>query len=100
MIPKNKQKIYSKYLGLVETIKFTSREIDIIACILHNRGEKKIANLLSISPRTVSSHVHNIMLKCQSHSKDGIIDFIERSGKRGYLKEYYVELLINEMLQL
>jgi DNA-binding CsgD family transcriptional regulator len=95
----NKQKIYSEYLGIVGTIKFTSREIDIIASILHNRGEKKIANLLSISSRTVSSHVHNIMLKCKSHSKDGIIDFIEQSGKLPYLKEYYIELLINEKLQ-
>jgi DNA-binding CsgD family transcriptional regulator len=63
--------------------------MDIISAILHNRGEKKIAGLLFISPKTVSSHVHNIMLKIGSHSKDGIIDFIEKSGKIIYVKHYY-----------
>ena len=60
----NKRKyLYDNYLNQINGIKFTYREIDIITCILHNRGEKKIAALLSISPRTVNTHVHNITLK-------------------------------------
>ena len=57
-----KREIYNDHLNILANIKFTSREIDIIACILHNRGEKKIAALLLISPRTVGTHIHNIML--------------------------------------
>ena len=74
-----KKEIYNKQLNLIEGIKFTSREIDVIACILHNRGEKKIAMLLSISPRTVSTHIHNIMLKLGHNYIESIIDFIEKS---------------------
>ena len=65
---------------------FTIREIDIIACLIHNRGEKKIADLLSISPRTVSAHVRNIMQKLTCNSREGIIDFVEKSGKLNLLK--------------
>ncbi len=94
MSSQNKHKLYKKYLEVIGNLQFTIREIDVIACIIHNRGEKKIANLLSISPRTVSSHVHNIMLKCSLHSKDGVIDFIQKSGKLSYLKQYYISLLV------
>jgi tetratricopeptide (TPR) repeat protein/DNA-binding CsgD family transcriptional regulator len=91
-----REKIYSDHLTILNDPKFTLREIDVIACILHNRGEKKIAALLSISPRTIGTHVHNIMSKCRVHSRESIIDFIEKSGKLHYIKEYYLHLLIQE----
>jgi tetratricopeptide (TPR) repeat protein/DNA-binding CsgD family transcriptional regulator len=91
-----REKIYSDHLTILNGPKFTLREIDVIACILHNRGEKKIAALLSISPRTIGTHVHNIMSKCRVHSRECIIDFIEKSGKLQYIKEYYLHLLIQE----
>ena len=78
---------------------FTIREIDIIACLIHNRGEKKIAALLSISPRTVSAHVRNIMQKLTCNSREAIIDFIEKSGKLNFLKNHYNILLINATFQ-
>ncbi len=78
---------------------FTIREIDIIACLIHNRGEKKIADLLSISPRTVSAHVRNIMQKLTCNSREGIIDFVEKSGKLNLLKNHYNILLINATFQ-
>jgi DNA-binding CsgD family transcriptional regulator len=78
---------------------FTIREIDIIACLVNNRGEKKIAALLSISPRTVSAHVRNIMQKLACNSREGIIDFIEKSGKLNLLKSHYNILLINATFQ-
>lgn len=80
-------------LSEVNNVKFTSREIDILSVILNNRGEKKIASLLSISPRTVSSHVHNIMLKTGQNSKDGIIDFLQRSGNINYFNSHYNNIL-------
>jgi DNA-binding CsgD family transcriptional regulator len=56
-----KAEIYSKCLYEIRNINFTQREIDIIGCILHNRGKKKIASLLSISHRTVSVHTYNMV---------------------------------------
>ena len=88
------EELYKNYLDTIKEIKFTFREIDLIACIINNRGEKKIASLLSISPRTVSAHVYNIMNKIGCNSKDQIIDFIESSGKLLLFREYYLHLLI------
>lgn len=91
---RKQEELYENYLAVINGIKFTFREIDLIACIINNRGEKKIASLLSVSPRTVSAHVYNIMGKLNCNSKDQIIDFIERSGKLLHLRQYYLHLLI------
>lgn len=89
--------LYSNNLKILGNIKFTPREIDILSCLLHNRGEKKISYLLSISVRTVNTHVHNIMLKIGQNSREHIIDFIERSGQLASLREYYINLLIHNL---
>lgn len=96
----NKRKyLYDNYLNQINGIKFTYREIDIITCILHNRGEKKIAALLSISPRTVNTHVHNITLKISHGSRESIIDFVETSGKLKFIKQYYLHILIQSSFE-
>jgi len=92
-----RQMIYDIELNTISNIKFTRREIDIIACVVHNRGEKKIASLLSISPRTVSTHVHNIMLKLSHSSREYLIDFIVKSGKLSFIKHYYLQILIQSL---
>src|SRR3989338_5918732 len=92
---KRKYELYKEHLATIKGIKFTFREIDILVCIVHNRGEKKIASMLSISPRTVSVHVYNVMNKLACNSKDQIIDFIESSGKLPLFREYYLHLLVN-----
>ena len=79
--PYIKEELYKHHLFEISGVKFTLREMDIISCILHNRGEKKIATLLSISYKTVSAHVHNIMNKLSHSSREYIIDYIEKSGK-------------------
>jgi len=91
---KKLHEIYSDYLHEIGGIKFTFKEVNIIACLLHNRGNKKIAYLLSISPKTVESHVHNIMLKLGRNSREFIIDFVERSGKLQLIKQCYLHLLV------
>ncbi len=93
MVLDQKKDLYEKSLKVIKKIEFTNREIDVISCLLHNRGEKKIASILSISPRTVSAHTHNIMVKLSCNSRDLIIDFIEHSGKMVAIKEYYLLLL-------
>jgi DNA-binding CsgD family transcriptional regulator len=95
--PNQRQVIYNLELNIISNIKFTRREIDIIACVVHNRGEKKIASLLFISPRTVGTHVHNIMLKIGHSSREYLIDFIVKSGKLSFLKHYYLQILIESL---
>jgi DNA-binding CsgD family transcriptional regulator len=91
----NKDEFYNRYLSEIKGVKFTPREIDVITCIFHNRGSKKIAALLSISLKTVDAHFYNIKSKLSKNSRDDVIDFIEKSGKLKYIKEYYLCLLIN-----
>ena len=52
---KKLQEIYSNYFHEIGGIKFTFKEVNIITCLPHNKGNKKIAYLLSISPKTVES---------------------------------------------
>lgn len=86
--------LYNEYLQIIGDIKFTFREVDVIACIVNNRGDKKIAYILSIAPRTVSVHSYNIMQKLGCNSKEGIIDFVESSNTFKLLRQYYSILLV------
>ena len=78
---------------VIKGIKFTNREFDIIACIVHMRGSSKMASLLSISPRTCETHVLNIMRKISCNSREGIVDFIEKSNHSFLLRKHYQSLL-------
>ena len=93
LIHLKRENLFLNHFKKIGDINFTLREIDIIACIINNRGDKKIAFLLSISPRTVSTHVRNIMLKLNCNSKESIIDFVEKFGKTKIFRQYYAELL-------
>lgn len=87
------QDIYAEHLEKINSVRFTRREIDIIACIICGRTSKKIASFLSISSKTVDNHKHNIMVKLGCNARDGIIDFIEKSNKMVSLRRYYSSLL-------
>ena len=82
-------------LKIINGISFTEREIDIIACVLSGKMIKKVAQLLSISPRTVGNHIRNIMIKLNCNSQEGIIEFIEKSDKFINIKNHYIQLLFN-----
>lgn len=97
VLPKD---LYASHLEKINGIAFTHREIDIIACILAGRAAKKIASLLSISPKTVENHTRNIMLKLGCRSQESIIDFVEKSKEFLYIKKYYASLLIHMAFEL
>ncbi|GAB4162999.1 MAG: hypothetical protein Tsb006_1630 [Rickettsiaceae bacterium] len=78
----------------ISNISFTLREIDILSCLLQKRKEKKIAEILSISPRTVEAHIYNIRTKTSLSSKEQVIDFLEVSGKSKELTKHYYKLLV------
>lgn len=86
--------IYKNHLMSISNIKFTSREADVIACVVTNRSDKKIAYILSISPKTVQAHMYNLMNKLGCNSRDSIIDFIEKNGLLKVVREYYCHLMI------
>lgn len=83
------EKIYTQQLAIIDGIKFSRREIDVIACLVKGRATKKISSLLSVSPKTVATHIRNIMLKLDVNSREGILDFIEKSNKNSILLSYY-----------
>ncbi|WP_342271898.1 NB-ARC domain-containing protein [Candidatus Tisiphia endosymbiont of Parasteatoda lunata] len=95
------QDIYEKHLIIINNISFTSREIDVIACIMHGKNTKGIANFLSnedkqIEIRTIESHISNIKRKIRTNTREGIINFIETSDKYKLIQNYYLSLLIQQ----
>ncbi|MDN3030066.1 MAG: LuxR C-terminal-related transcriptional regulator [Candidatus Tisiphia sp.] len=95
------QEIYEKHLLIINNIRFTSREIDVIACIVHGKNAKGIASFLSnedkqIETRTIESHISNIKRKVATNSREGIINFIEESDKYKLVQSYYLSLLIQQ----
>lgn len=88
--------LYSLQCAPLETIneiKFTPREIDIIACLVSGRGRKTTASLLSIAEKTVETHTRNIMVKLECGSQEEIRDRIEKSDKLTAVKHHYLTLL-------
>lgn len=98
----NKQTIlsedfYKQHLSTINNVHFTPREIDVIACLLSGRKTSKIAFFLAIDPRTVETHIRNMMVKLECNTRERIIDFIEISGKAPLLRKYY-SLLRSDIL--
>lgn len=84
-------------INKINRVTFTSREVDIIACIINVRRVKKIANILNISPRTVEGHIKNIFAKTSLNSQEDIKDFVEKSPQLVLIKQHYADLLISRL---
>lgn len=84
---------YPENLCNINDINFTPREIDVMACLISARGTSKISSFLSIAPKTVVNHIHNLMQKIGCNSREGIIDFIEKFGKQHILRAHYSDLI-------
>lgn len=93
------QGVCTSDLENVNGVKFTHREIDIIAYLLSGKSAKTIATCLSIAPKTIETHMRNIMMKVECNSRDGIIEFIEKSKKLPLFKEHYINLLTNTFFE-
>jgi len=91
------QDFYSKHLETINGIRLTKREIDVLSFFVCGRSAKKFAAFFNISPKTVENHTHNIMLKFGCNSREGIIDFIEKSDKLFFLRSYYKEILVQSI---
>lgn len=79
---------------VINNINITSRELDVIACLIGGRSSKKIASFLLISAKTVENHIRNIMLKFGSTSRESIIDLLEKSEVLPIIKQHYQNIVI------
>ncbi len=96
--------LYEKYLHTINSIKFTSREIDIMSCVISGKNPQSISNFLStpfrsIELQTVNTHIVNIRRKIDGNSRESIIHFIEKSDKHKILNQYYSLLLLQRNVQ-
>lgn len=73
---------------------FTSREIDIISCILNGGTAKSTSQMLDISPNTVNTHVRNIKEDMRCYSYDQLIKIVESSDNYIQIRERYIDLLL------
>lgn len=91
--------LYETKLSVICGVKFTPREIDVIACIISGKSPQSIANFLSIPSRslelqTVNTHIVNIRRKIDGNSRESIVTFIEKSDKHKVIHQYYLMLLM------
>lgn len=81
---------------MINGVSFTSREFDILACLVSGRRIKTIASFLTIAPKTVETHIRNLMLKIDCNSQESIITFIEKSGQLEVIKQHYLSILTRD----
>ena len=60
---------------MVNAVRMTKRELEIIVLIADGQSNKEIARQLNIATHTVKSHVHNIMEKLALHTRLQIAKF-------------------------
>lgn len=60
--------------------RLTAREVEILRLVAAGRSNRRIADALSISPRTVERHIANIYLKIDAHSKADATSYALRHG--------------------
>jgi len=92
--------IYEAHLKTINRIRFSRREIDIIAFLVNGRAVTAIAAFFSISPKTVSNHILNVMHKLDYNSRDKIIDFIQKSSSYAWIRKYYFSLLLENIFKI
>ncbi|MBQ3106002.1 MAG: helix-turn-helix transcriptional regulator [Eggerthellaceae bacterium] len=72
----------------VEIFGLTVREKEIAALLAHNRSVNDIAEDLSISVKTVRTHIHNIYYKMDAHSRSDLVRILkEIESSSGRIRE-------------
>jgi len=58
----------------------TKREVDVLRLVARGYTNNQVAELLSISPRTVEGHRANLMQKLDLHSRVELVEYAEEHG--------------------
>lgn len=92
------EEIYTCDLTIINGIRFTPKQIDVIACWLQGRKPAEIASVLGTKRKpynvnTVEVHLQNISEQLGNRGRGFIRDFIENSNKRLILHNHYLTLL-------
>lgn len=95
---------YLPKIGTLNNIKFTLREIDVIACVLSGKIAKTMAGILGIETRTYETHYANVKKKLQINTKEHLITLIENYASTLIYKSHasllQIEKNIFESIQL
>ncbi|MEO6210030.1 MAG: response regulator transcription factor [Gemmatimonadaceae bacterium] len=70
-------------LQLLESVRLTPREIQVIALLGEGLSNKEIGVRLHIAVHTVKSHVHNVLEKLALHSRLEVVAFSQSSAAGG-----------------
>ncbi|MBU0666357.1 MAG: LuxR C-terminal-related transcriptional regulator [Nanoarchaeota archaeon] len=65
-----------------ENVSFTKRENEVAKLVLKEYKNKEIAEALSISHKTVETHIHNIIKKLQVKTRVGIVRYADKNFLR------------------
>ena len=65
-----------------ENISFTKKENEIAKLVLKEYKNKEIAEALSISHKTVETHIHNIIKKLKVRSRAGMVKYADKNFLR------------------
>ena len=74
----------SKTKTVTESVKLTTRELDVINLIAEGLPNKEIAKQLFIETQTVKNHIHNILDKLQLHNR---FETVQYARERNLLKK-------------
>jgi len=64
-----------------EKLPLTDREIEIVMLIGEGLGNRDIAERLTLSPRTVESHIYRAMAKTGTTSREELANLLRRRGR-------------------
>jgi DNA-binding CsgD family transcriptional regulator len=76
----------------------SARELDCLFYMVRGKTMKETAKALSISPRTVETHVEQIKVKTQLQSRGEIVDYAISSGYLNYIPQSYFAKNISGIL--
>ena len=68
---------------------FSSRELDVLACVANGHSYKRAALILKISDRTVNAHIRNICGKIGASAKEQVIYFLDKNNALDEIRERF-----------
>jgi DNA-binding NarL/FixJ family response regulator len=61
----------------------TPRELEVLKLLASGQGQKKIAQALFITPKTVATHIQRILTKLDLHSRAEAVAYAHRNDLLG-----------------